>query len=87
MESQSKLSALIEVAESCGIKIRHMPSAAAPDHPGGALVKLRGEELLFLDPSASVEDQAAAVAMALRGRGELQDRFLPPELRDAIDHA
>jgi hypothetical protein len=65
-----------------------VPSAGdSPEHPGGALVRLRQREMLLLNPSASTADQIAAVAGALRGRAELADRFLPPELRELIDGA
>jgi len=86
MEQASQLAALIDLAESLGITIRRTPAAGgAEGHPGGAIVQLMGREILFLDPTASVADQIDAVAGALRGREELAQRFLPPEIRALID--
>ena len=86
MEQASQLAALIDLAESLGIAIRRTPAAGGSEgHPGGAIVKLMGKEILFLDPTASAADQIDAVAVALRGREELARRFLPPEIRDLIE--
>jgi len=88
MEEQTKLNALIELAESLGITLRNAPAAAGgSEHPGGALVRLKAREILFLDPTASLADQIDAVAAALRGRAELAGQFLPPEIRELIDPA
>jgi hypothetical protein len=86
MEGQSKLAALIDLAEQVGITIRRVPSAGeSAEHPGGALVRLKGKEVIFLDPTAPLGDQIAVVASALRGRSEVEGRFLPPEIRQAIE--
>lgn len=86
MEIQSKLAALVDLAEELGIAVRRVPLAGeSADHPGGAMVKLKGREMFFLDPTAAPADQVAAIAIALRGRKELENRFLPPEIREAID--
>jgi len=86
MEEQAKLNTLIDLAESLGIALRNAPAAAgSSEHPGGALVRLKAREILFLDPTASQADQIDAVAAALRGRAELASRFLPPEIRQLID--
>lgn len=83
MDEYAQLRMLLEVAESTGIAIRRGP--ADEGHPGGALVRLGGKEMLFLDPTASVADRIAVVAAALKGRPEVADRFLPPEVRRLID--
>lgn len=86
MEPHAKLSVLLDLAEELGIVIRRVPAASeSPEHPGGAFVRLRGREILFLDPTAAASDQIAVVAAALRGRREIEDRFLPPEIRQLID--
>jgi len=88
MDLHSQLSALIDLAESLGIMIRRAPPAdESADHPGGALVRLKGKEMLFLDPTASVADQITVAAGALRGRAELDNMFLPPEIRERLDQA
>jgi len=86
MEASVQLGALIDLAESLGITVRRAPSSGESDaHPGGALVRLKGAEMLFLDPTAPLGDQIAVAAAALRGRRELAERFLPPEIRRLID--
>ena len=79
---------MLDLIESLGITIRRAPAAGDDeDHPGGAMVRLKGREILFLDPTASLADQVSAAAASLRGRPELNDRFLPPEIRSAIEGA
>ena len=90
MDEYAKLRALLDLAESVGIKVRRAPTGqdsngTAGGHPGGALVRLRNQEILFLDPGASVADRIAVVAGALAGRKEIEQTFLPPELRELID--
>ena len=76
----------MELAATLGIGLRRVPGAGqSGDHPGGALVRGRQEEMIFLDTTAAVEDQIDVVAAAIRGRPELQERFLPPELRELLE--
>ena len=88
-EISRKLTVLIDLAESLGIAIRPAPPNADPDesepHSAGALVRLKGREIIFLDTAASLADQLTVVGSALVNRSELQDRFLPPEIRELID--
>ena len=65
--------------------IRRAPGSE--DSPGASLVRLKGKEMLFVDTSAPVADQIAAVASALAGRDELADRFIRPEIRQLLDAA
>ena len=86
VEPHLHLRRLLDLAEEVGITIRRVPAAGdGADHPGGALVRLKGREMLFLDPTAAPADQLAVVASALRGRQEIANRFLPPEIRQLID--
>ena len=86
MDEYAQLRALLDLAESAGIAIRRSPCPGdGGSAPPGALVKLRGREMLFLDPGASVADRIAVVAAALRGRHAVEDVFLPPEIRRRID--
>ncbi len=88
MDASDQLGRLIDLCEELGIAIRKAPAGSelgASDHPGGAVVRLKGSEILFLDTTASLGDQIAATATALRGRSEIEDRFLPPEIRELID--
>ena len=86
MELYDQLNKLIDLAESLGMLIRRAPSAGEnPEHPGGAYVRLKGKEIIFLDPTATLIDQIAVAAGALRGRQELENVFLPPEVRELIE--
>ena len=88
MDQPARLHLLLDLAEEAGIVIRRVPTAGdSAEHPGGAMVRLRGREMLFLDPTAPLGDQIGVVAAALRGRPEIEDRFLPPEIRQLIDAA
>ena len=88
METLQQLDSLIDLCEELGIAIRKAPAGGelgVSEHPGGAVVRLKGAEILFLDTTASLGDQIAVTAAALRGRSEIEDRFLPPEIRELID--
>jgi len=88
MEPNIQLRMLLDLADQIGLEVRRVPKAAnGSDHPGGAMVRLKGREILFLDPTASATDQVDVLAAALRGRGQIEDRFLPPEIRELIDNA
>ena len=89
MEDDAQLRALLDLAESIGIRVRRAPPPGqvegVGDHPGGALVRLRDQEMLFVDPAAPLADRVDMVAAALRGRKELEDVFLPPALRELLE--
>jgi hypothetical protein len=84
METNRLLEAMMELARSLGIDVRHVDSCT---ERGGALVHLKGREVLFLDASADPTEQLQAAARALAGRPELEDRFLLPEIRSALEQA
>ena len=88
MDAYARLRALLDVAESLGIIIRPAPRSVSDNndqHPGGAVVRLKDQVMIFLDPTAAVADRTAVVVSALRGRPELSDKFLPPEIRELLD--
>lgn len=85
MEQYTILEKLLELAEELGIEVRQTAAAGTDDHPGGSVVRLKGKEILFLDPTASMPDQIAAAAAALRGRKQLDEKFIPPEIRQVIE--
>jgi hypothetical protein len=87
MTPDAMLSALLELAQSLNITVRTMPSGMDGKHTGGSLVRLRGKEIIFLDGYSDTTDQVAALASALKGRAGLDDRFLPPKVREALDKA
>ena len=87
MNPSEQLAALADLAESLGVEIRRAPAAEASGHPGGALVRLKGRDILFLDESASPAERIQVLASALAGREELATMFLPPVLRELLDRA
>ena len=85
MDAHERLRALLELTEQIGLTVRRMPNLTGDgDRTGGALVRIQGEEVLFVDPLAAVADQTAFVAGVLAGRRELQSRFVAPQLRECI---
>ncbi len=88
MEPNIQLRVLLDLADQIDLEVRLVPKAAdGSNHPGGALVRLKGREILFIDPTASAPDQVGVLANSLAGRTEIEDRFLPPEIREIIDNA
>ncbi|MCE5277546.1 MAG: hypothetical protein ABFD92_14340 [Planctomycetaceae bacterium] len=87
MDGGAQLDALIALAESLEITVRCIAGRPGDGASAADLVRLNGKSVLFLDSTAPPAEQATAVAKALAGRPELQDRFLPPALREAIDRA
>ena len=87
MEPHTRLNLLLDRPRRRASWSAACPVPATPaSTPGGALVKLKGKEILFLDPTAPLPDQVAVVAGCLRGRAGIEQRFLPPEVRQAIDN-
>ncbi len=86
MDTVLLLTTLLELAENLGVEIRRVPHGSdGDDHPGGAVVRLKGRQIVFLDGDADPTDQIDVLAIALRGRKEIQDMFLPPEIREILD--
>lgn len=84
MDPSDLLTALLELAQSLGISIRTGQAGSAQ---AASLVRLKGRDVLFLDPSAELADRIDAVASSLANRPELAERFLMPEVRAALDRA
>jgi hypothetical protein len=89
MENRDPLlvvAALVELAEQIGLTVRQAPAPMSGDaRPGGSTVRLRGEEIVFLDPQAGVADQVALLGATLKGRPELEEMYLRPYVREALD--
>ena len=83
MEAQDQFQFLLNLAERLKLPIRQAPAGS---HPGGAVVVLKGQRLVFLDPDAALGDRVAVLASALSDSPELEGMFLPPEIR-ALIHA
>ena len=87
MNEDMQLAAMMDLAEELGVEIRRVVNTGEPtEHPGGAVIRLKGNAIIFLDPTAAKGDQIAVLAAALAGRTELADRFLPPEIRALLDN-
>jgi hypothetical protein len=88
MDDSAKLSCLLDLAQDLGVEVRKIPDSGSDSaHPGGSVIRLKGRSVIFLDPSAGLPDQLAVIASALASRAELQDRFLPPEVRQLLESA
>jgi len=83
MDVQQRLDMLLAAAEEVGIEIRRVPLGGE----GGGFCLLRGRQVLFVDTSADTATRYERTVAAMAGRPELQDRYLPPELRDDLDRA
>jgi hypothetical protein len=85
MDPYTAIAELTELAEQLGMTVRVSPAADRSDHPGGAFVRLRGRDVVFLDPAGPTADQLAVLAGALRGHPGLDERFVKPSLREIIE--
>jgi len=85
MDARRKLRRLRDLLESLGVEVRSSPAGDSAPHRVGALIRLKDKEILFLDPHAGEDEQIRLLSSALRGREELEDRFLPPDLRETIE--
>ena len=83
MDPLNRLETLLSLADAIGIEIRR----TALGGEGGGLCALRGQRVLFVDTAADVATQYEKTVAALAGIPEVQDRFLPPEVRDDLDKA
>ena len=87
MDAKEQFAALADLAESLGMEIRRAPAAEGAERPGGAVIRLKGRQIVFLDESAPAAERAAVLAGALAERPEVADMFLPPQLREIIERA
>ncbi len=85
MDGESQLALLVGLVEELEVDVRLTPAAGGATHPGGACVRLGDRDILFLDPSAPLSERIAVVVECLAGRDELQQRYLPPEIRGLLD--
>ena len=88
MDNSELLGRLIDLTEQLGIAIRRAPleeGTSLSGHVGGSVVHLKGKEIIFLDTTATLEDQIAVVCKSLSGHKELAERFIPPQVRNAIE--
>ena len=83
------LGRLIALAEEAGIAVRvaRPPESELPLRSG--LCRVRGRWLLVVSASEPLEARIEAVAAALRQHGGagLEERFLPPAVRERLERA
>ncbi len=83
MDVQARLDALLAAAEQLGIEIRRVPLGGE----GGGLCSLRGQRVLFVDASADTATRYDKTVDAMARLPELQDRYLPPLVREDLERA
>ena len=81
MDTGEKLGRLLELCGELAIAVRYEPLGGE----GGGLCLLRGRRVLFVDSDADLATQYDATVSALAGLPELDEVFLPPVLRQALE--
>lgn len=86
MDDDEKLAELLDLARSLGIEVRMTGEAGlSGEHPAGALVVLKGREILMMDPAAPVVERVELTARALSGRAEIENCFVKPAIRCLLE--
>ena len=81
MSPQELQERLVELVSQMGITVRRADLGGA----GGSLVRLRGQDVLFLDTSADPEDQLQRLAPDVARLPNLDDIYIIPELRELLE--
>jgi hypothetical protein len=81
MNLASRLESLLDVAEQIGIDVRCEQMGG----DGGGMCKLRGQYVLFVDLSADLATRYDRVVAALAHVSDLDQHYLPPEIRDDLE--
>ena len=81
MDLQSRLDALVALAEEIGLTVRREPLGG----DGGGYCVLRGRRILFVDTSADLETSYERTLEALAPLPELDQRYLRPEIREDLE--
>ena len=78
---------LVALAEEAGVSVRALPAKDAEPLLASGLCRVRGRPVLVLSASEPIEARIDAVADALRRHGGalLEERFLPPALRERLE--
>ena len=82
MDEEQILFDLVTTAEEIGIEIRR---AQIGGSDGGSLCKLKNKWVLFLDEGAPIIEQIDTTAKSLKGRPELENIYLRPQIREIIE--
>jgi hypothetical protein len=78
---------LVALAEEAGVAVRSVRPAEAEPLARSGLCRVRGRPVLVLSAADPLDARIDAVAAALRahGGGLLEERFLPPALRERLE--
>ena len=81
------LDLLVGLAEEAGIAVRVVRAGESELPPRSGICRVRGRLLLVVSAAEPVEARIEAVVAALRehGGGLLEERFLPPAVRERLD--
>jgi len=83
MDIEDRLDILLNAAAELGIDVRREPLGGQ----AGGLCTVRGRRVLFVDVSADLMTRYEKTLEALAGLPGLQDRYIPPEIREDLDRA
>jgi hypothetical protein len=83
MELSSRLSQLLSLAEELDIDVR----VASMGGEGGGLCVLKGQHVLFVDLTADLATRYERTLTSMADLPELENRFLPPEIRQDLEKA
>jgi hypothetical protein len=80
---------LVGLAEEAGVAVRTVRAGEGEPPARSGLCRVRGRPLLLLSSSDPLDVRIEAVAGALRTHGGslLEQRFLPPALRERLERA
>ena len=81
MDLQTRLDALVALADEIGLSVRREPLGGS----GGGYCVLRGERVLFVDTMADLESKYERTLAALAPLPEIDGKYLRPEIRDDLD--
>lgn len=83
MDLQTRLDLLLSIAQELGWTLRREPLGG----DGGGLCIIKGQHVLFVDTLADLETRYERTLAALAAQPELDQRYLPPEVRDDLEKA
>jgi len=87
VEPRELLRQLVALAEEAGVSVRALRGTEAEPLLASGLCRVRGRLVLVLSAGEPIEARIDAVADALRRHGGalLEERFLPPALRERLE--
>ncbi len=92
MEPSELMEALLELTAELGVEVRVVRGSARGDSefaPVSSFCRIRGKACVLLSPQDPVrfQNRALAVALISEAAAELEQRYLPPALRRALEEA